>query len=178
MQEKNGTGQDRTGQDRSNTLVDFWFEELPKPRLFEWNIYHHNLVRSSAFDLDGVLCVDPIADENDDGAQYMRFLRNAQAKFIPTLPIHTIVTCRLEKYRQQTEMWLQRWNVQYGRLVMLDLPDKRTRKQLNIYAEYKADVYRDENLLLFFESDATQARRIFELTNKPVFSVEENRLLT
>ena len=156
--------------------LDFFFEYIPKPRLFEWNIYHHILVRKSAFDIDGVLCVDPTREENDDGEKYLFFLENARPKIIPTLPIHTLVTSRLEKYRKPTEAWLARHGIAYQRLVMLDLPSKEERKRVNIYAAHKAEVYQSDELALFFESSDWQAREIFELTGKPVFCVETNKL--
>jgi uncharacterized HAD superfamily protein len=160
-------------------ILDFYFEYIPKPRLFEWNIYHHNLVRKSAFDIDGVLCFDPTEAENDDGETYLSFLLNARPKFIPTLPIHTLVTSRLEKYRSQTETWLRKHNVIFSQLIMLDLPSKEERKRINVYAKHKADIYNNnDELVLFFESSEKQAQNIFSITGKPVFCVETNKLFT
>jgi uncharacterized HAD superfamily protein len=160
-------------------IIDFYLEYIPKPRLFEWNIYHHNLVRKSAFDIDGVLCFDPTEAENDDGEAYLSFLLNARPKFIPTLPIHTLVTSRLEKYRSQTEIWLRRHKVIFSQLIMLDLPNKEERKRMNVYAKNKADIYsKNDELVLFFESSEKQASEIFSITGKPVFCVETNKLYT
>ena len=160
----------------TNSVIDFFFEYIPKPRFFEWNIYHHNLVRNSIFDIDGVLCFDPTEEENDDGEAYLSFLLNARPKFIPTLPIHTLVTSRLEKYRKQTEEWLKQHKIIYSHLYMIDLPSKEERKRLNIYAAHKAEVYRNNELVLFFESNKKQSEDIFKLTGKPVFCVESNKL--
>ncbi len=158
-----------------NGVLDFFFEYIPKPRLFEWNIYHHILIRQSAFDIDGVLCVDPTKEENDDGEAYLSFLSNARPLFIPTLPIHTIVTSRLEKYRAQTEDWLKRNKVMYSHLIMLDLPSMEERRRLNIYAVHKAEIYKNDELVIFFESNQKQAEEIFQLTGKPVFCVGNNK---
>ena len=160
-----------------NSIIEFYLEYIPKPRFFEWNIYHHNLVRKSAFDIDGVLCFDPTQAENDDGEAYLSFLLNARPKFIPTLPIHTLVTSRLEKYRSQTETWLKKYKIVFTQLVMLDLPNKEERKRMNVYAKHKAEIYNNnDELVLFFESSEKQAQEIFSITKKPVFCIETNRL--
>jgi uncharacterized HAD superfamily protein len=44
----------------------------------------------------------------------------------PSAPLRYIVTSRLEKYRTHTESWLKYHHISYGRLYMLDLPDKQT----------------------------------------------------
>jgi len=37
------------------------------------------------------------------------------------------VTCRLEKYREETEAWLDEHGVTYDNLVMMDHPDMEAR---------------------------------------------------
>ena len=54
---------------KTNNL-DIYLEKVPQPRVFEWNIYHHNILSISGIDIDGVLCVDPTPEENDDGEKY------------------------------------------------------------------------------------------------------------
>ena len=100
-------------------------KQLELPRIFEWNVMHHHLLVSSCIDIDGVLCRDPTEAENDDGAAYERFLDTVPAREVPEAPLGWLVTCRLEKYREQTEAWLNRHAIRYRELVMLDLPDKR-----------------------------------------------------
>lgn len=62
-------------------------------------------------DIDGVLCADPTPEENDDGEKYRHFLLNTPPLFIPKVTIGTLVTSRLEKYRPETEAWLQKNHV-------------------------------------------------------------------
>ncbi len=76
--------------------VDVSFITMPQPRLFEWNAFHHACVENACFDLDGVLCVDPTAHDNDDGPRYEKFLANARPLFRPTLRLGHIVSARLE----------------------------------------------------------------------------------
>lgn len=157
--------------------LSFYLEELAYPRMFEWNIFHHVIVSSSAFDMDGVLCEDPTAEQNDDGDKYREFILSATPKFIPTLPIKAIVTSRLEKYRALTEQWLQKNGVVYGELIMLDLPNAEARQRLGNHGAFKATEYKKIKYDLFFESEYRQAVEINRLTKKPVYCVDENLLI-
>lgn len=159
------------------SLVDLYFEQLEQPRLFEWNIMDHDILGQACVDLDGVLCIDPTNEENDDGENYKNFLINAKPKFIPTHTIKAIVTCRLEKYRNLTVDWLDKHGIKYRHLYMMNLPDAATRRALNNYAQYKANIYREENAQLFIESNKEQALRIYSYTRKPVYCVSSNKLL-
>ena len=80
---------------RSAGLVDISFEICETPRLFEWNLLHHSYLEYAMLDIDGVLCVDPMEEENDDGPRYLRFLEGASSLLLPTVPVGA-VTCRLE----------------------------------------------------------------------------------
>jgi uncharacterized HAD superfamily protein/hypoxanthine phosphoribosyltransferase len=161
---------DKTGQ------VDHYFELIDRPRVFQWNIMHSWIYGYSCVDIDGVLCDDPTAEENDDGENYIRFLLNAPLKFKPNVPVHTLVTNRLEKYRPQTEKWLSEQGIQYKELLMLDLPDRATRVRMGNYGAFKAEVYQSrKDTLLFIESDCHQASKINELTGRAVFCVDEMR---
>lgn len=157
--------------------VDIFLEYLPAPRVFEWNIFHRNLLGRACVDIDGVLCVDPSEEQNDDGAQYRNFLLNAAPLILPTFRIHSLVTSRLEKYRPETEEWLRNHGIEYENLIMLDLPSKQERQRLGAHATHKAGYFkRSKELDIFIESDGQQAQKIMESTGKPVYCVDENRM--
>ncbi|MBW9393711.1 phosphoribosyltransferase [Enterobacter roggenkampii] len=158
-------------------FVDSCLEIVPSPRVFEWNIFHHPCIRNSCFDIDGVLCEDPEDWQNDDGEKYLDFLTNAKPRFIPTGKINTIVTNRLEKYREITESWLSRNNIQYDHLIMLDLNSSNERKQQLDYFEHKSYIYKESKTTIFFESDITQAIEISNRTGKYVFCVDTNEII-
>ncbi len=158
-------------------MVDIHFELVEQPRMFEWNIMHHPYLAQACLDIDGVLCVDPTSEENDDGPNYRSFLGKTQPLFIPSVEVGHLVTSRLEKYRAQTEGWLERHGVRYGKLHMLDLPALEERHRLKIHHEFKADIYSKEPLArLFIESEKKQAIEIMTLTGKPVYCIETNEL--
>jgi uncharacterized HAD superfamily protein/hypoxanthine phosphoribosyltransferase len=158
-------------------MVDYYFEVVPLPRYFQWNILNHTSLEKACFDIDGVLCADPSPEQNDDGEKYLDFILNAPALFIPGSKIGTIVTSRLEKYRKETETWLKANHVKYNELVMLDLPDMESRQKLNNHAEHKAKAYLSKPYVLFVESSLEQAQEINRMAKKPVLCTENFEMI-
>ena len=141
------------------------------PRVFSWNVLSHPDNCYFGVDLDGVLCVDPTEEENDDGEQYINFLKSARILIMTNFKYKIIITSRLEKYRNQTEQWLKKNNVEYSRLVMLNLPTKEARLKIS-KAEFKASVIKKEKLPLYIESDPQLAKEIYLNSKTPVYCVE------
>lgn len=161
------------GAELDSPDADLIFEQVDKPRIFEWNVMHHGMLSCACVDIDGVLCHDPTGEENDDGKAYEAFLQHARPLFTPTKPIATLVTSRLEKYRPQTERWLADRGIEYEKLVMLDLPDAATRRRLGAHGTFKAEVYKSMGTArLFIESELWQAKKIAEVSGKPVLCMD------
>jgi uncharacterized HAD superfamily protein len=158
-------------------LVDYAFEILPKPRFFAWNMTNHWILARACTDIDGVICVDPTPEQNDDGIEYRRFLRDAAPLYIPALEVGWLVTCRLEKYRGLTERWLVRYDVRYRHLIMMDLPTKEARIRLSKHAKFKADVYRATGAHVFIESSRHQAREIAQISGLPVLCMDTRSMV-
>lgn len=158
--------------------VDYFFEIVDYPRFFQWNIMNHSILQKTCMDIDGVLCADPTPEENDDGEKYRHFLLNTPPLFIPKVTIGTLVTSRLEKYRPETEAWLQKNHVKYNKLVMQNLPDMAARQRANCHASFKAKEYGSStDNMLFVESSMTQAVEINRLTKKPVLCTETFQMI-
>lgn len=157
--------------------VDLAFEICPVPRIFEWNFMHHGELRNACIDIDGVLCRDPTATENDDGARYEKLLQACEPLLLPSVPVGHLVTCRLEKYRPQTEHWLRRHGVQYEELVMMNLPTKAARVAARTHGAFKADVYRQTGAQLFIESSLKQAVEVADRSRKPVLCMETREMI-
>lgn len=158
-------------------LADYALEIVPTPRYFQWNVFNHTTLEKACFDIDGVLCVDPTEAQNDDGSKYISFLLNAAPLYIPGSKIGTLVTSRLEKYRDETETWLKNNGVRYDKLVMLDLPDKKARQKANCHGTHKAKEYKSSKYNLFVESDLKQAIEINKLTKKPVYCTQNFEMI-
>ena len=153
----------------SEDKVDVWLERVATPRIWQWNYLNHGIAQKACFDMDGVLCVDPTPEENDDGEKYLEFIAKTKPLYIPTYEINAIVTSRLEKYREPTEKWLKDHGVKYKQLIMLDLPTAEERRKLGCHAKFKAEIYKNlTDTVLFVESEPNQAREIALLTGKTV----------
>ena len=156
----------------TSNMIDIYAKLIENPRVFEWNFIHHNNLINACTDMDGVLCVDPTEEENDDGKKYRYFLLNAKPKYIPTRKVGYIVTSRLEKYRAETEEWLRKYNVSYNKLIMMNVATAKERQALGNHAEYKAEIFKKlDDAYYFIESDANQAKKISEITGKHVFCI-------
>jgi uncharacterized HAD superfamily protein len=152
--------------------LDYWFEKVPRPRLFEWNALHHEGVANFCVDIDGVLCRDPTRAENDDGPAYAAFLRDAPLLVRPTHRIGWLISNRLERYRAQTEDWLARNAIAYGELILLDGVSAETRRKAGAHGWFKGRTYRELPAELFVESEPFQARDIAQIAVKPVLCTE------
>lgn len=158
-------------------LVDIALCTLPIPRMFQWNYLNHGYLYLACLDIDGVLCIDPLEEDNDDGEKYVNFILNAKPLYIPQCKVLALVTSRLEKYRAQTEQWLRAHDVHYEKLFMLDLPSKEERLKQGSHALFKAKIYNSlQTSVLFLESNREQAHVIAQLTKKAVFCVETDEL--
>ena len=158
--------------------VDFHAEPLHFPRVFEWNLLQNLALRNACVDIDGVLCHDPNSHENDDGERYREFLRTAPPLLYPQITIGWLVTSRLEKYRAETEAWLDAHEVRYRQLVMLEYPDQDTRMRMATHAAHKAQVYRDSGAELFLESNVRQAVEIATLSGKDVLCIDTMQMVS
>ena len=148
--------------------ADIVLEVVPRPMVFQWSCMHSPNLAEFCVDIDGILCADPTKTEDDDGPGYRRFLREAKPLFTPAVEIGWLVTCRLEKYRPETEEWLARHGVRYRHLEMMDHASRIERETAGRHAEYKAEVYRRSGAKLFIESSEGLAKKIADLTDKPV----------
>jgi adenine/guanine phosphoribosyltransferase-like PRPP-binding protein/uncharacterized HAD superfamily protein len=130
------------------------------------------------FDMDGVLCEDWNDDPNEDKEKYLSFLENAKPYMIPHYYIDFIITARMEGYRAQTVEWLKKHNVQYGKLIMWTGINKEDRGVMH-HSDYKID--KINRLMppdgIFIESSYSQAKRIFEKTNRQVICTDTMELI-
>ena len=164
--------------DRSSAAqVDHWHAVVPMPRVFEWNVLHHDRLHECCMDIDGVLCRDPIEEENDDGPAYASFLQDVPARLIPGEPIGWLVTSRLERYRPETEAWLRASGIQYRELLMHPAADGAERRAATDHAKRKARAYVQTGAWLFIESDTSQAKEIARRSGKAVYCTDTRQMV-
>ena len=144
-------------------------------------LYYYNILDGwwnfkFLYDLDGVMCVDP-PDDRDTKA-YEEYLRAPKALHLPITssgnPID-ICTYRLCKYEKETKNFLNRYNVNYGKLIMFPAATKEIRN-LTPSAYYKAQHYKDNKYILFIESNDEEAQQICRLSGKPVYCYSTGRM--
>jgi len=162
---------------KETQFVDFYFKHISQPRVFQWNYKNHILNTRSCYDIDGVLCHDPSDDQNDDGERYIDFILNAPPLFIPSRYIPCLVTSRLEKYRKETEDWLNKHDIKWGELIMLNLASAEERRKLRIHGKFKGEVFSNREEAFFIESNWKQAKEIFRIAQKPVFCTHNDVLI-
>ena len=157
-------------------LVDHFACELAEPHYLEWNFFNAGPGERAIYDMDGILCRDIAAEDDDDSIRYIRALKDAIPKYLPRKsPIHMIVTARLERYREITLEWLEKHGVETNKLVMGHWNSLVERNQPNEVATFKSSVYHESGQDLFVESCPIQAAEICRQTGKRVLcpSVEK-----
>ena len=125
-------------------------------------------------DIDGVLCQDPSVEQNDDGPKYRDFLRTARSLWQPSATIGMLVTSRLEKYRDLTEIWLAKQGIKYQCLVMMQYSTMVERQKAKAYGTFKAEVYAHSDNILFIESSDEIAKEIAKKSGKPALCIESH----
>ncbi|MBQ9390241.1 MAG: hypothetical protein IJU07_08715 [Synergistaceae bacterium] len=162
----------------SREFPDMYFEVVEFPRIFEWNYFHtKSKLNIACFDIDGVLCPDPSEEQNDDGEKYIDFIRNTPARCVPSFEIGFLITSRLEKYRSDTEYWLEKNNIRYGKLIMMGFATKEERIKSGSYAQFKAEHYkRIREADIFVESNSKLAEEIARLSGKLVFCTDTHEV--
>jgi uncharacterized HAD superfamily protein/adenine/guanine phosphoribosyltransferase-like PRPP-binding protein len=159
-------------------LVDYHAVSVPTLRhFFAWNVMHHGAMATWCVDLDGVLCRDLTADEDDEGERYARFLQTAEPLFLPTNRIGWVVTGRLERHRAVTEAWLQRHGVACDHLVMHPAKSHAERKAAGGVGRFKGDFYRRIDSGLFIESSLPEAETIASISGKPVLCMDTRAMV-
>ena len=143
------------------------------PRFFEWNLLNHRMASHMMCDIDGVICRDPAAPD-DDSDDYAAALHSAAPYHLPRRrKIHTLVTHRLERWRELTCAWLKQYDVQFAELVMAPQTTAAQRRaEMRPYGRWKGSLYRRSPCRLFVESSRAQAIEIHRTSGKPVLCIE------
>lgn len=153
------------------SIIDIFAEECRGPRAFQWNMWKHKRMPRWGFDFDGVLCRDPTKAENDDGPNYLKFLRTVEPLHRPQgeRPLGPIITGRLEKYRAECQDWLGRQGIAHGGLHMMPYASKAERMAAGGRGQWKAEKVKELGLEMFVESCPKQARIIAREARVPVW---------
>ncbi len=159
-------------------LVDHYASILDGGRIFQWNFTGTKASRDFCWDLDGVICTDPSVYDDDGEAYQVEITTGVRPLYLPQVPIRAIITNRLERWRRETEQWLEYYGVKYSRLIMQPYETAAERRRNSSPEEFKASQLKSLGGTLFVESSDKQAARIAVLSSIPVMSVERMRVYT
>lgn len=160
---------------KGEDVIDFYLEDVrmytnnfSELVLYEWNIFQHHigLMSSSLYDLDGVLCSN------------CEDIENAPALFTPRTKIGGIVTYRLLKDADKVKAWLEKNEIRYGNLFMVNADSwEEVEKNGTTPEKFKTYCYRNDfKYKLFVEGSDEQASAMSKMTKKPIFCVESNKI--
>ena len=158
----------------SSELLDLYSEILEPPHILEWNFFNAGFATKTLFDIDGIFCDNVPIDVCEDEERYIEWIKNVEPKYerIPKLyKARKLVTGRLEKYRNITEVWLERHGFNYNELIMFptEREEERNADHFRVVGEYKAQVFNSSKSHYFFvESEIQEAQTIKLHTDKPV----------
>jgi uncharacterized HAD superfamily protein len=162
----------------SKHILDFYGEELESPHILDWNFYNSNHIKHTLFDFDGIFSPDVPVPVCEDEELYIDYITNVRPYFhrLPLMhKIQGIVTARLEKYRKETEEWLDRYGVRYNELVMFptEREAERDANHTLVSASYKAKVYSSSDAKFFVESNPMEASFIRKISKRLVICPEQ-----
>lgn len=158
-------------------IVDFYGRELPPPHLLEWNFFNSGYLKDCIFDFDGIFSPNVPIPVCEDEQKYIEFIKNVKPfpHRIPKTHCKGIVTGRLEKYRDITEKWLDRYGISYGFLKMFptEREAERNRNHAEEVSTFKAKIFLESDAHFFIESEVVEAVKIRQKSGKLVICPDE-----
>lgn len=137
------------------------FARVMQTHVFDWNIGTAPYNDGAAWDIDGLICPDFTAEQDDDGERYLEQLTKMPLTvWRPRRPVD-LVSARLERYRGPTLAWLKRHGIAFRRLVLGPWKSKAEREADDV-AAWKARELKRLGSHILFESCPSIARRVHE----------------
>lgn len=158
--------------------VNIYFDICPGPRIFEWNLMHHNLLENCCVEMEGVICKSPTEEQMNDEPAYEQYLSTSEPLLRPTTTIGYLVTSGQERYRVLTEKWLAKHNIKYHKLIMSGEPDRDIGSKSHYNANFKASVYTNHNGWLFIANSEEEAKYIADKAGKPVYCMKKRKMIS
>lgn len=150
--------------------VDLYHKIISHPRVFEWNLLHSKKGVLVA-DLDGVICENCPPRVDADENAYLKWIETAKPYLIPSFEVDYIVSNRLERYRQSTEKWLEKYNVLYKKLILWNISSKEDRQ--GRHAQNKIGIYLKIKPDYIWESSLWESEEIWKALKIPILCVDE-----
>lgn len=104
--------------ERTKKTLDFYVKQIDMDHWMQKDLLIRRRSQITGFDIDGVLCLDPIWQNGMSDEEWSLQLVNAIPYLIPAYQVEYLITARREKYRAITEKWLKDNGVRYKELIM------------------------------------------------------------
>jgi adenine/guanine phosphoribosyltransferase-like PRPP-binding protein/uncharacterized HAD superfamily protein len=158
--------------------INIYGKELTAPHLLEWSFFNSGYIKHAVLDFDGILSPNVPHEICQNEADYIDYITNVEPLYhrLPhTYTCKGIATARLEKYRDITEAWLEKYKVKYGFLYMFPTEKEKERNSNHIFeaAEFKSKIFMESNAAYFVESEPAEAKLIKKRCHKPVICPDE-----
>lgn len=155
-------------------LLDILNNELYFPHVLEWNLFNAHPAQLGMFDLDGVFCPDCSPEDNLDDDRYVRWMTTVQpykARIPELFPCMAICTARPEQFRPETEEWLDKHGIPYGKLFMWE-GTKAERDKNGRHVENVAEFKRHKFETYSGKITISHSHKYSVYTSEPIFFIE------
>lgn len=147
------------GSKATHPEVDVVLEQVPMPRIFEWNLLRHNRLTDSCVAMEGVLFRDGL-----------HLAEPAMLK--PLVPVPHLIVHAPEIMRSDIESWLRDQGIRCGRLWLCDEGGNENR-----YNSRKAEIYLQSDCCLFIDGSKRDAAAVARESRRPVLSIASQRVM-
>lgn len=153
---------------KNRSDIDLFLEYVPKPRAFEWNLFHRSSIRHSCISLDALFC-----RPNESRVDSARILSGElEPAFIPSYRIGHLLAEFPISLRNDIEALLERYGIRYGQVHWL--PDAMNTVE-EIMA-WKARTYGESGAKFAIEFNDRTAAEMATLAGKPVLAIGNSEL--
>jgi len=152
-------------------LVDYYHQIVSIPRVFEWNIMHHDFLSRACVEFEGVIAEEQkVSDISDTQSA----IQQADPITVPNVKLGWIITKYDERFRETIECWLVNRGISYNNLLMIS---KKEENQINQIIDQKVNMYSNPDIELYLVSDFKTAESLTKRTGKPVYCHSTKQIL-
>jgi orotate phosphoribosyltransferase len=167
-----------TPEARDERLVNYFGEVVSRPRVFEWNLMHHeSLLARSCVSLEGVICPSNPRAGGRGGKSGHTPLEGVEPLWVPDHPVGWLVSTGSEARRPGTEAWLASKGVVCEKLVMRGEDEGWPEREGEKDVWFKAEVYASSGADLFLEGSLEVSCKVAKLTGRPVSCVAPREMV-
>ncbi|WP_043531834.1 phosphoribosyltransferase family protein [Litchfieldella xinjiangensis] len=153
---------------KNRSDIDLFLEYVPKPRTFEWNLFHRSSIEHACISLDALFC-----RPNESRVDSARILSGElEPAFIPSYRIGHLLAEFPISLRHDVETMLERYGIDHGQIHWL--PDAMN--TADEIVAWKARTYGEIGAKFAIEFNDRTAAEMATLTGKPVLAIGNSEI--